>query len=72
MVEDIISETNTLDRVFYLEFPITVPAGGSITITADMHKEPSYDFYCSGSDNKGIQGYDMGNPLRKQFAFSRG
>lgn len=71
MVEDIISETNTLDRVFYLEFPITVPAGGSITITADMHKEPSYDFYCSGSDNKGIQGYDMVTRLGSNLLFAR-
>ena len=33
MLEDIISETKNLDRVFYLEFPVTIPAGGQITVT---------------------------------------
>ena len=59
MVEDIISETNTLKRVFYLEFEVTIPAGESVTINADMHKKPSYDFAGSGSNKQDLQGYDM-------------
>lgn len=59
MLEDVISETKNLQRVFYLEFEVTMPASGSVPIIADMHKKPSYDFACSGSDNVGIQGYDM-------------
>lgn len=71
MVEDIISETNSLKRVLYLEFPITVPAGGSVTITADLHKEPSYDFCCSGTGNEGIQGYDMVTRLGSNLLFEK-
>jgi hypothetical protein len=69
MVEDIISEANNLKRVFYLKFEVTIPAGGSVPVTADMHKEPSYDFACSSSDNKGIQGYDMVTRLGSNLYF---
>lgn len=69
MMEDIISETKNLQRVFYLEFEITIPAGRSVSVTADMHKKPSYDFACSGSDNKGIQGYDMVTRLGSNLSF---
>ncbi len=69
MIEDIISETKNLQRVFYMEFEVTIPAGGVIIVTADMHKEPSYDFACSGSDNKGIQGYDMVTRLGSNLHF---
>lgn len=69
MLEDIISETKNLERVFYLEFKVTIPVGSSVSVTADMHKNPSYDFACSGSDNKGIQGYDMVTRLGSNLHF---
>ncbi|MEW9124985.1 MAG: hypothetical protein AB2421_19900 [Thermotaleaceae bacterium] len=69
MIEDIISEANNLKRVFYLKFEVTIPAGGSVPVTADMHKKPSFDFACSGSDNKGIQGYDMVTRLGSNLHF---
>jgi hypothetical protein len=59
VLEDVISETFNLKRVFYLELTVTIPAGNSVLVTADMHKKPSHDFACSGSDKVGIQGYDM-------------
>ena len=46
-------------RVCYLETRVRVPAGESITITASMHKKPSYDYYCAHTENQGISGYDM-------------
>lgn len=69
MIEDIISETLNLQRVFYLEFEIMIPADKSISVTADMHKKPSYDFAYSGSNNKGIQGYDMVTLLGSNLSF---
>lgn len=69
MLEDIISETKNLDRVFYLEFPVTIPAGESVSMMASLHKRPSYDFHCSGSDNVGIQGYDMVTRLGSNLHF---
>ena len=48
-----------VDRVFYLEAEITIPAGGSVQLTAEMRKPGSYDFYCTHTDNQDIYGYDL-------------
>jgi hypothetical protein len=50
---------NHLDRVFYLEVPITISVGGQITVIANLHKKPSSDFACTGSKNVGVQGHNM-------------
>ncbi|TYQ16764.1 UNVERIFIED_CONTAM: hypothetical protein Cloal_3335 [Acetivibrio alkalicellulosi] len=69
MLEDILSETKNLRRVFYLEFEVMIPAGGSVLVTADMYKNPSYDFNFAGSNNKGIQSYDMVTQLGSNLYF---
>ena len=66
---DIISEVNVLERVFYLEVPVSIPAGGQITVTANLHKTPSFDFACTGSENVGVQGYDMVTHLGSNLHF---
>lgn len=71
MLEDIISEVQNLKRVFYLEFPVTIPKGESVSIAAAMHKMPSFDFGCSDSDNVGIQGYDMVTQLGSTLHFDK-
>jgi len=48
-----------VSRVFWLEAEVTVPAGGSIALTAAMRKEPSYDFYCAVTENRGVSGFDL-------------
>ena len=58
-IEDIISDTNNVKRIFYLQFEVTIPAGGSVSVIANMHKKPSFDYACVDTDNQGIQGYDM-------------
>ena len=52
-----------VDRVFYLEAELTIPAGGSIRLTAEMTKEGSYDFYCAHTENQGVYGYDAATEL---------
>ena len=69
MLEDIVGETNIHPRVFYLAADVTVPAGGSITIAADMVKAPSFDYICSGSGNEGLTGYDMVTRLGTNIEF---
>jgi len=69
MMEEIISEVYNRKRVFYLKFEVEIPAGGSASVTAGMHKNPSFDFVCSGSDNEGIQGYDMVTRLGSNLLF---
>ena len=58
-LDDLVSEARAMDRVLYLQFPVTVPAGGDVSVSASLWKAPSHDFDCSGSENVGIQGYDM-------------
>lgn len=57
-LEDIFSHAFGRDRVFYLTAEITLPAGQSVSIQADMVKPGSYDFP-KGSPNIGVYGYSM-------------
>ena len=52
-------DVNIMSRVFYLEAEVTIPAGESVTLTAKMTKEGSYDFDCAHTENRGVCGYDM-------------
>ena len=52
-------DVDNVDRVFYLEAEITIPAGESVRLAAEMVKEGSYDFYCAHTENQGVYGYDM-------------
>lgn len=70
-LDDILSETLSHERVLYLAFSAAVPAGDSAEITLRMRKPPSYDFYCSGSGNAGIQGYDLVTSLGSSLTFTR-
>lgn len=59
-----------VNRVFYLEAEITVPAGESVVVEARFVKEPSYDFYCADTENKGVYGYDMVTRLGSSLVFT--
>lgn len=58
-LEELASDVNTIDRVCWLEAEVTVPAGGSVTVSAQMNKEESADFYCAHTENQGVSGYDL-------------
>ena len=60
-----------VDRVFWLEAEITIPAGESVTLTAAFEKEPSFDFTCADTANKGISGYDMVTALGSNLIFTQ-
>ena len=60
-----------VDRVFWLEAEITIPAGESVTLTAAFEKEPSFDFTCADTANKGISGYDMVTALGSNLLFTQ-
>lgn len=59
MLDEFINETVYHDRVFYLSVDIVIPANESIELSIDQLKEASFDFYCSGSENTDVYGYDM-------------
>ncbi len=70
-LDDMLQEAAFQDRVLYLAFPVSVPAGGSAEVTCALWKEPSYDFACSGSGNGDLQGYDLAARLGSGLAFTR-
>lgn len=69
MLDDIIDETAYHGRIFYLSFDVTIPAGSSVEVSVEQLKSASFDFHC-GSDNEGIDGYDMVTTLGSNIAFS--
>lgn len=69
-LEDILSETRSMERVFYLQFALVIPAGGSVTVRADMAKPHSFDFGGSGSGNTDVDGYDLLTRLGSNLAFT--
>lgn len=70
-LDEILQETLFLQRVLYLRFSVTVPAGESVTVSCSLWKAPSYDFHCSGSENAGLQGYDLVARLGSSLSFTR-
>lgn len=57
-------------RMCWLESEVTVPAGGTVRLTASMTKAGSYDFDCTGTDNVGVYGYDLVTRLGSNLACS--
>ena len=57
MMEGVDSES--VDRVLYLETELTIPANGSVTLRAEMIKKASYDHYCAHTENRDVKGYDL-------------
>lgn len=69
-LDDFLWDVLVQERVLYLAFPVTVPAGGSVTVSADFWKKPSYDYGGSGSENAGLQGYDLVTALGSTLDFT--
>lgn len=67
---DLGSQVLTGDRVCYLEDSVTVPAGGSLTLTASLTKAASHD-YAGGGGETGLQGYDLVTTLGSNLRFTR-
>ncbi|MDE7261921.1 MAG: hypothetical protein K2N78_07700 [Oscillospiraceae bacterium] len=61
----------SVDRVFYLETEVTIPAGEIVTLTVEMTKDGSYDFYCAHTENRGIYGYDLVTKLGSDLTCTR-
>lgn len=66
-IETYFSETGSMGRVIYLTFPVTVPAGKTLEISAVMRKDASIDFVGSGKDRSG---YDMVTRLGSTLTFT--
>ncbi|MBR6259250.1 MAG: hypothetical protein IKR21_03475 [Oscillospiraceae bacterium] len=69
-LEDIFSETRSVGRIMYLTFEATVPAGGSLTVTAEMEKPASMDYF-GGKGTPYRNGYDMVTQLGSVLSFTK-
>lgn len=63
-------DVSFVDRVCYLDAEVTIPAGGSVILSAVMTKDASYDYYCAHTENQGVNGYDMVTQLGSTLTFT--
>lgn len=56
---DILGELYWLERIFWVQVEMTIPAGESRTLSASFCKEASFDYTCTHTENEGISGYDL-------------
>lgn len=63
-------DVGSVDRVCYLQAQVTIPAGGSVTLSAEMAKSASFDYYCAHTENQGVYGYDMVTRLGSTLTFT--
>jgi len=71
LLDELVNEIATHERILYLSFELTVPAGGSVSVEIEQYKPASFDFECTGSENAGIDGYDMVTTLGSGLSFSK-
>lgn len=69
-LDELIAEAASVSRVFYLSFPVTIPAGGSVTVTAAGQKAASFDFPGTGSPYEGTQSYELAATLGSSLTFT--
>ena len=69
-LEDMVQDITVVDRVCWVTAQVTIPAGGSVTVTASMAKGDSYDFYCGHTENQGVSGYDLVTALGSNLTFT--
>ena len=69
-LEELNMDVCAVDRVFYLEAELTIPAGGRVELTAELRKKSSYDFYGGSSENRGVYGFDMATKLGSNLTFT--
>lgn len=62
---------DSVDRVFYLEAEVTIPAGETVRLTAELAKAGSYDFHCASTENRGVYGYDLVTRLGSNLTCTR-
>lgn len=67
-LEDIFGVVLHHRRLMYFRLPLTVPAGASVTVTAEYLKQPSIDY---GGREAYRQGYDLVTKLGTELAFTR-
>lgn len=64
------TDFDALDRIFYLETQVTVPAGGEVTLEYTMQKQGSHRvFNASAGDAPTVYGYELATQLGSVLSF---
>lgn len=67
-LENYVFDFSNMQRVMYVTFDVTIPAGSSIEINAAMTKDASIDYT---GKNRNRNGYDMVTALASPFTFTK-
>lgn len=68
MLESIISDALSYNRVLYLTFDVTIPAGKDISIAVNLTKDASVNYTGSGRNNR--YGFDLVTKLGTNLTFN--
>lgn len=68
-LDDLLGEAASIQRVFYLKSTVTVLAGETLAVSAELTKSASFDYCCAHTENQGISGYDMVTRLDTCLSF---
>lgn len=69
-LDELIAEASSVCRVFYLSFSVTIPAGGSVTVTAAGQKAASFDFPGTGGPYEGTRSFELATTLGSSLTFT--
>jgi len=67
MLDSFIHDLMSQNRVCYLAFPVTVPAGESISLELSFDKEASFNYHGAGGDTS-LNGYEFATVLGSSLA----
>lgn len=67
-LEDILDRTGWMERVWYTAAEVTIPAGGSVTVTARTTRPASRDHGYQGPE--AVYGYDLATDLGSNLTFT--
>lgn len=69
-LDDVLDAALNQDRVLYLTFPVTVPAGGSAEVRCTSWKMPGSTPPCADPEQADLQGYDLATRLGSGLNFT--
>lgn len=61
-LDDLVSDTLASERVIYQTVEVTIPAGASVTVTAQLEKRGSFDYFYDDA-REVVYGYDLATRL---------
>jgi hypothetical protein len=67
--DDIIQDAFGVSRVMYATCEVSIPAGKSITVTAEYAKSPSHNYIGASSNDEASMGFDMAVTLGSSLTF---